>query len=52
MIDKFWLKSTILDEQVVRGRTIIEKSEGAAELPRYAILLFAPDDLGRRTIDR
>lgn len=46
MIDKFGLKSIILDEQADMGRTIIEKFEGAAKSPGYAFVLFTPDDIG------
>lgn len=37
----------ILDEQVNRGRTLVEKFEAHATTAAYAIVLVTPDDVGR-----
>ena len=45
-VEKLGLKASILDEQVNRGQTIIEKFEREASNAGFAIVLLTPDDVG------
>lgn len=45
-VEKFGLKSIILDEQANKGQTIIDKFEENADKARFAIVLLTPDDVG------
>ena len=46
------LKAIILDEQVNKGQTIIEKFEREANNARFAIVLLTPDDVGAPKDDK
>ncbi|MCI2964479.1 nucleotide-binding protein [Shewanella sp. N2AIL] len=45
-IEKLGFEAIILDEQVNKSRTIIEKIEDYSDVTRFAIVLYTPDDLG------
>ena len=45
-VEKFNLKATILDEQVSKGQTIIDKFAEHADKAGFAIVLLTPDDVG------
>ena len=45
-VEKFNLKAIILDEQVSKGQTIIDKFEEYADKAGFAIVLLTPDDIG------
>ena len=45
-IEGLGLKPIILDEQVSRGQTIIEKLEQEASNAGFAVILLTPDDIG------
>jgi predicted nucleotide-binding protein len=45
-VEKLGLNAIILDEQVSRGQTIIEKLEQKASNADFAIVLLTPDDMG------
>jgi predicted nucleotide-binding protein len=46
-VAKFDIEPTILDEQVNRGQTIIDKFEEHAGEAGFAIVLLTPDDVGK-----
>ena len=45
-VERLGLNAIILDEQVSRGQTIIEKLEQKASNAGFAIVLLTPDDMG------
>ena len=45
-VEKLGLNAIILDEQVSKGQTIIEKLEQKASNAGFAIVLLTPDDMG------